>query len=81
MRFRIFILAGSVNQYINFLRENNLDKDRFINIVSTDSLQRMLGIKEFAVIRIGTWYERPRELVTEVEHLEQLMLARNKGDK
>lgn len=80
-QFKIFILAGSSNQYINFIKLNNLDPERFIHVFSEEkAVDVMVGCEEYSVLKIGTWYELERRIVRMVEDIERAMLAKKGGD-
>ena len=51
----IAVIAGSYNQYREFIRENNVDSKEYFYV---SSFERILGMRKLKYILYGTWYIR-----------------------
>lgn len=52
---KAFVLCGNYYQYLDYLRENKLDKNEYDYL---NDITQTYGIHGIPVIRIGTYWER-----------------------
>lgn len=77
-KFKVFIVCHTRTQYEGFMRENNLktQQHRFTYLPDIQSLEKLRGIEEFAIIRLDGWYHHKSEFIDKLREFEIKMLSR-----
>ncbi len=67
---RIFVLCENNRQFESFCQESKIKPLRD-NVRFLYDFQPLIGMNDFLIIRYGTWYKLPDELLSAIEEYEK----------
>ena len=71
-KFSVLVLAGNYHQYRGWLYENKIHERDARYICNADDMR---GLRDYIIIKLGTWYERPIHELDAIHNLYAMELA------